>query len=163
MTSNEEQMISGSDYLKRRQGVSSAPFEAYLNYGYVLLVIAGADGDVPESEMNWLINHQRMVGAPEEAIEKYRTFDYKNAKLEDLLPKIKADIPGWSASRVLLYHAIKMSRADNDYAKEEQEVVKKAAKLLGIEDDITLALNILVEMEEKVDSMRKALIQTETL
>lgn len=160
---NEEQMIAGSDYLKRSQGVSSAPFKAYLNFGYALLAIAGADGDVPESEMNWLINHQRMIGAPEEAIAQYKTFDYKNAKLEDLLPKIKADVPDFSAPRTLLYYAIKMSRADKDYAVEEQEAVKKAAKLLGVGDDITLALNTLVEMEEKVDSMRKALILTETL
>ncbi|NES79152.1 MULTISPECIES: hypothetical protein [Okeania] len=163
MATNEEQMIGGSEYLKRTMGISSAPFEAYLNYGYALLAIAGADGDVPEAEMNWLINHQRMVGAPEEAIEKYKEFDYKNAKLEDLLPKIKTDVPNWSAPRTLLYHAIKMSRADKDYAKQEEEAVKKAAKLLGVADDITLSLNILVEMEEKVESMLKALIHTETL
>ena len=163
MTTNKEQMIAGSEYMKRSQGLSSAPFEAYLNYGYAMLVIAGADGEVSEPEMNWLINIQRMVGAPEEAIEKYKTFDYKNAKLEDLLPKITADVPDWSASRSLLYHSIKMARADKDYAKEEQQAVKKAAKLLGLEDDISLALNALVEMEEKVDSMRKALIKTETL
>jgi len=163
MATNEEQMLAGSDYLKSTQGLSAAPFEAYLNYGYALLVIAGADGEVSEPEMNWLINHQRMVGAPEEAIEKYKTFDYKNAKLEDLLPKIKADVPSWSASRSLLYHAIKMSQADNDYAKEEQEVVKKAAKLLGVGDDITSALNVLVGMEKQAESMLKALVQTETV
>ena len=163
MTTNEEQMIGGSEYLKRTQGLSSAPFEAYLNYGYALLAIAGADGEVSELEMNWLINHQRMVGAPEEALEKYRTFDYKNAQLQELLPKIKADVPDWSAPRTLLYHAIKMSRADKNYAKEEQEAVQKAAKFLGVEDDITLALNALVAMEEQVDSMLKALIKTETL
>ena len=163
MTTNEDQMISGSEYLKRTQGLSSAPFEAYLNYGYVLLTIAGADGDVPELEMNWLINHQRMIGAPEEAIEKYKTFDYKNANLEELLPKIKADVPNWSAPRTLLYHAIKMSRADKHYAEEEQEAIKKAAKLLGVGDDITMALNVLVEMEEKAEHMLKALILTENL
>ncbi|NER03416.1 MAG: hypothetical protein F6K17_12760, partial [Okeania sp. SIO3C4] len=88
---------------------------------------------------------------------------YKNAKLEEVLPKIKADVPSWSAPRTLLYHAIKMSRADKNYAKQEEEAVKKAAKLLGVEDDITLSLNILVEMEEKVESLLKALILTETL
>ncbi|NES18898.1 MAG: hypothetical protein F6K41_08215 [Symploca sp. SIO3E6] len=160
MTTNEEQIFTGSDYLKSTQGISSAPFEAYLNYGYALLAIAGADGEVSAPEMNWLINHQRMVGAPEEAIEKYKTFDYKNAKLEDLLPKIKADVPSWSAQRTLLYHAIKMSQADQDYAEEEQEVVKKAAKLLGVEDDITSALNVLVDMEKQVENMLKALIHT---
>ena len=163
MATNEGQMLPGSDYLKSSQGISSAPFEAYLNYGYALLVIAGSDGEVPAQEMNWLINHQRMVGAPEEAIEKYKTFDYKNAKLSEILPNIKGDVPGWSAPRTLLYHAIKMSQADENYAKEEKEAVKKAAKLLGVEDDITSALNVLVDMEKKVESMLKALIHTETV
>ena len=56
-----------------------------------------------------------------------------------------------------------MARADKDYAKQEKEALKKAAKLLGVEDDITLSLNVLVEMEEKVESLLKALIHTETL
>ena len=163
MTTNEEQMIACPEYVKRSLAIYEAPFEAYLNYGYALLAIVGADGEVSEPERNWLINHQQMVGAPSEVIEKCKTFDYKNAKLEDLLPKITVDVPGWSAPRTLLYHAIKMTRADKDYAKAEQEAVKKAAKLLGVEDDITMALNALVEMEEKVESMLKALIKTETL
>ena len=58
---------------------------------------------------------------------------------------------------------VKMSRADKNYAKQEEEAVKKATKILGVEDDITQSLNILVEMEEKVESMLKALIHTETL
>lgn len=94
--------------------------EAYLNYGYALLVIAGADGDVSEAELNWLLNHQRMAGAPEEAIEKYKTFEYKNADLGNLLSKITVDVPTWSKSRSLLYHAIQMARADNNYSIEEQ-------------------------------------------
>ena len=56
-----------------------------------------------------------------------------------------------------------MARSDNSYAQQEQEAVKATAKLLHIEDDITLALNALVEMEENVDAMLKALIKTETL
>ncbi|MBD2777755.1 hypothetical protein [Iningainema tapete] len=77
--SNAQEAIALSEYLKKNLGVSSAPFEAVLNYGYALLAIAGSDGEVPEGELNWLINHQRMAGAPEEAIEKYKTFEYKNA------------------------------------------------------------------------------------
>ena len=163
MTTNDKQMIAGSEHLKRTQGVSSVPLEAYINYGYALLAIAGADGEVSEAELNWLIDHQRMVGAPEEAIEQYKTFDYKNANLEEILPKITCDVPSFSAARTLLYHAIKMARADDDYATEEQEAIKKAAELLGVESGISLALNSLVEMEENVDTMLKALIGTETL
>jgi len=130
---------------------------------YALLAIAGADEEVSEAELNWLLNHQRIVGAPEEVIEKYKTFDYKNADLENLLTKITVDVATWSKSRTLLYHAIQMARADDNYSVEEQKAVKKAAKLLKVEDDIALALDRLVQTEEAVTALRKALLQTEVL
>ncbi len=157
------QAVPLSEFLKKNLGISEAPYEAVLNYGYALLAIAGADEEVSEAELNWLLNHQRTVGAPEEIIEKYKTFDYKNADLENLLTKITVDVHTWSKSRTLLYHAIQMSRADNNYSSEEQKAVKKAAKLLKVEDDIALALNRLVETEEAVTALRKALLKTEIL
>jgi hypothetical protein len=71
--------LPASEFMKKNLGISEVSVEAYLNYGYALLAIAGADGEVSEAEINWLLNHQRLVGAPEEVIEKYKTFDYKNA------------------------------------------------------------------------------------
>ncbi|MEQ8757371.1 MAG: TerB family tellurite resistance protein [Coleofasciculus sp. G1-WW12-02] len=159
----EKQVVPASQYMKKNLGISEAPYEAYLNYGYALLAIAGADGEVSTGEMNWLLNHQRMVGAPEELMEKYKSFDYKSAKLEELLSHIMVDVSTWSSSRTLLYHAIQMARADENYSSEEQKAVKKAAKLLNVEDDIALALNKLVEMEEAANGLRKALLRTETL
>jgi uncharacterized tellurite resistance protein B-like protein len=161
--SNITDGIPASEFMKKNLGISEAPVEAYLNYGYALLAIAGADGEVSEAELNWLLNHQRLVGAPEEVIEKYKTFDYKNADLESLLSKITVDVATWSKSRSLLYHAIQMASADEDYSPEERKAVKKAAKLLKVEDDIALALNRLVETEEAVTALRKALLQTEVL
>lgn len=104
-----------------------------------------------------------MAGAPEEVIEKYKTFEYKKADLENLLTKITVDVSTWSKSRSLLYHAIQMSRADGDYSVEEQKAVKKAAKLLKVEDDIALALSRLIETEESVTALRKSLLKTEVL
>lgn len=148
--------------MKKNLGISEIPLEAYLNYGYALLAIAGADEEISEAELNWLLNHQRMAGAPKKAIEKYKTFKYKNADLESLLSKITVDVPTWSKSRSLLYHAIQMARADK-YSIEKKQAVKKAAKLLKVEDDIALALDRLVETEEAVTALRKALLQTEVL
>ncbi|RAM53159.1 MAG: hypothetical protein C6Y22_02355 [Hapalosiphonaceae cyanobacterium JJU2] len=161
--SNTKEVLPASEFLKKNLGISEIPVEAYLNYGYALLAIAGADGEVSEAEFNWLLNHQRLAGAPEEVIEKYKTFEYKKADLETLLTKITVDVSTWSKSRSLLYHAIQMARADDNYSREEQKAVKKAANLLKVEDDIALALNRLVETEEAVTALRKALLQTEVL
>ena len=80
--SNIQEVLPASEFLKKNLGISEIATEAYLNYGYALLAIAGADGEVSEAEFNWLVNHQRLAGAPEEVIEKYKTFEYKNADLE---------------------------------------------------------------------------------
>ncbi|MBE8968183.1 hypothetical protein IQ277_18765 [Nostocales cyanobacterium LEGE 12452] len=159
---NIQEKLPASEFMKKNLGISEAPLEAYLNYGYALLAIAGADGEVSEAEFNWLLNHQRLVGAPEEVIEKYKTFEYKNADLGNLLSKITVDVSTWSKSRSLLYHAIQMARVDH-YSVEEKEAVKKAAKLLKVEDDIALAIDRLIETEEAVTALRKALLQTEVL
>ncbi|BAT54636.1 hypothetical protein NOS3756_36080 [Nostoc sp. NIES-3756] len=158
-----QDVIPASEFLKKNLGISAIPTEAYLNYGYALLAIAGADGEVSEDEFNWLVNHQRLAGAPEEVIAKYKTFDYKNTDLEALLSKITVDVPTWSKSRSLLYHAIQMARADQNYSIEEQKAVKKASKLLKLEDDIALAIDRLIQTEEAVTALRKALLQTEVL
>jgi len=161
--SQVKDVLPASEFLKKNLGISAIPTEAYLNYGYALLAIAGADGDVSEAEFNWLVNHQRLAGAPEEVIENYKTFDYKNADLASLLDKISVDVSTWSKSRSLLYHATQMARADDNYSIAEQKAVKKAAKLLKVEDDIALAIKRLVETEEVVTALRKALLQTEVL
>lgn len=122
--SNVPEVLPASEFLKKNLGISAIPTEAYLNYGYALLAIAGADGEVSEAEFNWLVNHQRLAGAPEEVIVKYKAFDYKNSNLEILLGKITVDVPTWSKSRSLLYHAIQMARVDH-YATEERQAVKK--------------------------------------
>lgn len=48
-------------------------------------------------------------------------------------------------------------------ASEVQKAVKKAAKIQQVEEDIALALEKLVDMEEAATAMRKALLRTEVL
>ena len=55
--SNIQELLPASEFLKKNLGISEIPTEAYLNYGYALLAIAGADGEVSEAEFNWLVNH----------------------------------------------------------------------------------------------------------
>jgi len=163
MMSELKELVPASEYMKKNLGIFSAPLEAYLNYGYALLTIAGADGEVSEAEFNWVLNHMHLVGTPKEVMEKYKSFDYKNANLEDVLSKITVDGTPWSKSRTLLYHSIQVARADGNYTPEEQKAVKELAKQLKVEDDIALALHRLVETEEAVTALRKALLQTEVL
>ncbi len=160
--SNEE-MTTVSSFAKDEYGISAAPAETMLNYGYSLLAIAGGDEEVSEQEMEWLINHQTKFGVPEEVIARYKSFDYKNANLEELLSNMKCDVATWSAPPHLIYHAIHMSSADNVYAEAEKAKVKKAAEVLGVPSETLLTIESLVEMEKAVVKMRKALFHIDTL
>ncbi|NEO29459.1 MAG: hypothetical protein F6K36_03190 [Symploca sp. SIO3C6] len=159
----DEKMVTVSSFAKDEYGISAATIEAMINYGYALLAIAGADQEVSEKEMEWLINHQTKFGAPQEVVELYKSFDYKNANIKELLSKIKVDVATWSAPPNLIYHGIHMSSADGVYAEAERETVKQAAKILGVADDVVLTLESLVDMERAVVRMRKALFHIDAL
>ncbi|NEQ37198.1 MAG: hypothetical protein F6K40_13360 [Okeania sp. SIO3I5] len=92
---------------------------------------------------------------------QYKVFDYKNGNLEELIPDINRCDVAFNVPRALIFDAIQMCRADLEFATQEQMAVKKAAKLLGVPDDIVLALNRLVEHEESLNAMRKALLETD--
>ena len=160
---SSEQMQTVSSFAQDEYGISAASIESMTNYGYILLTIAGADGEVSEQELQWLIKHQSKFGAPEEVIELYKSFDYKNADIKTLLPNIKVDVDSWSAAPNLVYHAILMSSADGVYAEEERAKVKEAAQIMGVPDDIVLTIESLIQMEKATFNMRQALFQISTL
>ncbi len=160
---SNDSMIAVSSFAQDKYGISAASVESMKNYGYVLLAIAGADGDVSEPELQWLIKHQSQFGAPEEVIELYKNFDYKSSDINELIANITCDVESWSAGPELVYHAILMSSADGVYAEKERSKVKAAAKLMGVPDDIFLTIESLVEMERATLNMRRALFHIKTL
>ena len=136
-------------------------FDVAVKYGGALMAIAGADGELAEAEFQWYVDEQELLMVdPQEYIETLRQFDWKNANIEELLNGI-----GYNFSinfrRVMLYQAIKMSRADGSYHEKEKAAVAKAAEILGIERSIVVSLESLAEMEESTERLRLALFETE--
>ncbi len=158
-----EKMIPVSDFSRSQDGLSAATGTAMLNYGYALMTIAGADGEVSPAELKWLVDHQRTFGAPDDVTAKYATFNYKSAELSTLMGDIVTDVKTWAAAPNLIYHAIQMCSADGEYAAAEQKKVQEAAKILKVSGDVVLTLQALVEMEAVVTKMRRALIRVDTI
>jgi tellurite resistance protein len=123
-------------------------------YGNVLLAIAGADGEISAREWEFLEGLGRSLGAPDQQIDKWRKFDYKGANLDSLLQHAHVKPRG----RALLYDAIRVSRADGTYAKEEKAAAARVAKLLGVDAAVLTAIEALVEMETSVRNMRSTLL-----
>ena len=147
----------------KKQYNASGPinFDVSKNYIRALMAIASADGELAQEELDWLVEEQQMLGVPSDLIEEHiLKFDGKNADIEELLGGIHYDFPA-NFRRGMLYQAIKMSRADGVYHDKEKASVARAAEILGVERNIVVSLESLVEIEESADRLRLAIFETE--
>ena len=160
---HDEKLIDVSDFARTEYGLSAATQNAMLHYGQALMAIAATDGKVSPKKLQWLTSHQRKFGAPDEIITQYHAFNPHGADLNALLADSATDVPSWNAAPSIIYHAIQMCSADGSYTSKERASVQRAAKTLGVPDDIVLTLHALVEMETATAQMRKALFHTRSI
>lgn len=139
------------------------PQFTWLNYAFALLTIAGADGDVSEEEMDWLMNDfVSIIGGDENFKNALLNFDYINADLEKLLDDISFDI-AINYKRALVYDAIKMARADNVYSERERIAVENAVKILNVPMYMAKTIEGLVNTEKSLEETRKSIFEVEHL
>jgi len=142
-------------------GESPVAKDSWLNYAYALLTIAGADGEVAHAEFAWLTSEfLAIIEAPTEFKEKIKEFDYKNASLSKLIGKTKFNA-SINYKRALLYDAIKMANADDQYSTDERQAVKKASELLEIPIYVARTIEGLVNTERSLQYMRKSIFQVD--
>ena len=139
-------------------GITMVPEESWKEYGYALLKIAGSDGLVSDPEMEWLtVDLAEQVGVDEEIVKAWLNFDHQKSDLVKIFNSFnKKSIT--SFDKVLIYDAIRMSSADDDYALEERQQVAEASKLLGIRTDELVAIESLVELERVANKLRQNLL-----
>ena len=139
-------------------GITMVPEESWKEYGYALLKIAGSDGLVSDPEMEWLtVELAEQVGVDEEIVRAWLNFDHQKSDLIKIFNSFnKKSIT--SFDKVLIYDAIRMSSADDEYALEERQQVAEASKLLGIRADELVAIESLVELERVTNKLRQNLL-----
>jgi tellurite resistance protein len=111
-----------------------------LRYGKILMTIAGADGEVAGKERAALEGIARGLGTPENVINEIAKFDFKTARLDDL---IDANTP----ARALLYDAMVASSADGNFSDKERQAAQRAASLLGVDSATLASIEGLVQVE----------------
>lgn len=138
-------------------GISLVPKNAWKEYGYSLLAIAGSDGIVSDPELEWLtLELGKYMEVEEAIIADWEEFDYDNADLESLFHSFNSSFA--SFNKLLIYDAIRMSSADGDYALEEKEQVMEAAKILKVSPEAVTAIEALVELEEVASKLRMTVL-----
>ncbi len=137
-------------------GYNEASEESWRNWAFALLTIAGADGVVSPQEMQWLSDNLcKTMGVAPEVLDAISDFDYKNSNLEEILPEITTDIP-INHARALLYDAIRMARADGEYAPAERNAVRAAAVLMDIDANVAAAIEKIIDIEKSIVRRRLA-------
>jgi hypothetical protein len=130
--------------------------EETLRYLISLKIILSADGLHP-LEFQALSRGMRLMGVPEALAAVVDDYDVTRQRLEDHLPRKSTR----QRSRMLIYDAIRLACADQEYSEQEAAAVAKAAEALGVDGFAVRALEGLVQMERVVEKMRKALLQAE--
>jgi DNA-binding XRE family transcriptional regulator len=139
-------------------GMSMIPKEFWLDYGYALLTIAGSDGEVSDPELEWLtIDLATSLEVGQETIFAWENFDFDDADLKEIFDSFNASSIA-DFSRLLIYDAVRMSCADDDYADEEKEKVMEAAQILGLNREAVVAIEALIEMEMATEKMRSLIL-----
>jgi hypothetical protein len=139
-------------------GMSMIPQEYWEDYGYALLTIAGSDGEVSDPELEWLtIDLARSLNVPQQIIVAWEQFEFEDGELKEIFDSFNASSIA-DFSRLLIYDAVRMSCADDDYADEEKEKVMEAAQILGLDREAVISIEALIEMEMATDKMRSLIL-----
>lgn len=139
-------------------GMSIVPLKFWQEYGFALLTIAGADGDVSDPEQEWLTEDlASALKVPDLLVDKWKHFDWRTANLEEIFGKIKPNQIA-NYNKLLLYDAIRMSYADGDYSDQERESVYDCARILQVNKETVMVMEALVETERAADKLRQILL-----
>lgn len=139
-------------------GISMIPKELWKEYGYVLLNIAGSDGEVSDEELEWLtVDCAEAVGVDENIIASWEDFEYDEDELEELFFNINSASFA-NFNKLLIYDAIRMASADGDYAEDEKEQVYHAARIMKVPAEAVTAIEALVELEQAADKLRLTIL-----
>ena len=142
-------------------GIMEATEETLTNYGYALLTIAGGDHEISEAEYVWLETYfVELLFIPREISERFRSFDFKNGNLSEILPKIDLESP-YDQSILLIYDSMRMAMADEHFHDHEKGLTHRAAELLDIALYKIKAIEDLVRSEFSLIEMRKSLFEVD--
>ena len=139
-------------------GIMMVPANAWREYGYALLTIAGSDGEVTDPELEWLtVECAKAVGIEEEIIADWEEYDFEEGDLEEIFYSFNTKSFS-NFNKLLIYDAIRMSSADGEYANDEKDLVYKAAQILKVPAETVTAIEALVEMEQAANKLRLTIL-----
>jgi uncharacterized tellurite resistance protein B-like protein len=147
--------LIGSHGLRETLGVSGIPAPTFISIARALKCVLAADGEVHGAELNAYLETCRRFGATDDMLDELRQFNPAGTTVEMCFGGMDPDsIP----ARTLLYEAIRIAKADGTYADEERAAVKRAANLLGIDEDWLTNITALADAEQALRNLRISML-----
>lgn len=139
-------------------GISMVPKTSWKEYGYILLNIAGSDGEVSDPELEWLtVDCAEAVGVEQDIIAEWEDYDFEDDDLEELFFNFNSSSFA-NFNKLLIYDAIRMCSADGDYAEDEKDQVYHAAKIMKVPPEAVTAIEALVDLEQAANKLRLTIL-----
>jgi uncharacterized membrane protein YebE (DUF533 family) len=133
-------------------------FEEFSAYSSAVLAAASGDGVLHPDERNWIVGYFATIGLPDEAIATFQQAEATRLATEsaERLVAFRNTPAGQVSCRGLVYDCIRAASADATYNADESRVVHQIARHLGIDDDITAAIEAVhrQELEHKAARLR---------
>lgn len=118
---------------KEKFGFKQLPVDvAYESYYKTLLTCASGDGTLADEERDWVIGYAYAYNCNPAIIEQLKVYKAD----EDIETVVTGHSSVDVSRRFLIYDAIQACCADGEYSEKERVVVLKAAKKLGISEDV---------------------------
>jgi uncharacterized membrane protein YebE (DUF533 family) len=143
-------------YYREHFGFTKAPPlsdpEVVRNMARALVAVAGADGDLSDSERSWILGYLAAKGYPSDVlVEVAREGTEPPEKVHELMELgILA-----KSGRILIYDAVRAASADG-YAPDERKTVHEVAAELGLTAQDVRAIEDLVQAEIALKERRIA-------
>ncbi len=116
-----------------------------LNIGKILLIVAGADGELSRDEFEYFVGFCKGMGATRSVIKEWKDFDWRNGDIDACI----AGLSHFDSPRRyrILYAAIKVAWSDNVYAAEERDASKTAGRKLSVTRPMIVAIEGQIRIE----------------
>lgn len=126
-----------------------------LNGSKLIMSVAGADGEISETEWDVIYQFLTSVGGNLAILDEIKEFDFSNIDLDETIDEIDRNL-----YNIILYNAMKAARVDG-LSNEEMEKSLELARSMEIPDNMCKAIEHLLNLEEELWQMRFNLLKPE--
>lgn len=128
--------------------------EVSLLYGFVVQLIAGADGHLSLAERELFYTQAQSRNIPGDILNEWKKYDWQEGDVDKLIAELKPHL-SLKLARLLIYDAIRIAGADASYPLEEQDAVRQAAEILGVSEKLVAEMEILASLEKNVEDLKR--------